>query len=292
VSGATCNPQETAVTPHAGSLAPDLVSVAIVPNANGGTEDSIVFTFDDPVTTPGGAAAFGYYTSSGTEVTGAASTIPAPGNLTQNASDSAQWSLNFAAGTTVGAVGGFVANGAVMDANAPGFLGVADALGAANSATTSVAPGAENAPQLQSAVVLSASNQFGVAADSVLLTWDMNISNPPANGSVAPPPQNDIHAYDADGTEMTCEGIGGAEAALDGSQGVIAALTANETVCSAFVLGAAFPAPPGIGTVAPASGQLAAITLVTVDANFATGASGTAGVGVPNPEGDVAVAAA
>jgi hypothetical protein len=205
--------------------------------------------------------------------------------------DAAQWSLNYPAGSTTGAVGGFVLIDGVTGANDPvpgDFVETApDALGAANSATTSVAPGAEDAPQIQSATVLSASNQFGVAANSVLITWDMNLANPgpyPAN-----PVSTLIHAYDADGTEMTCQAqVGNPNAALDGSQGVIAALTSNETVCSAFVLGSTQPA---IGTVPPASGQLASITLVTVDANFATGAAGTVGAGIPNPEGSAATAA-
>jgi len=273
-AGATCNPQEATITPHSGSLGPDLTTVAIVPNSNGGTSDSVVFTFDQPLTNASAliSADFGYYTSAGASVFGVA------GQTVQNPADAAQVSLNVAPGSTINAVGGIVLPGDVGGNSA--VVGVPDALGAPNPATSAIAPGVVTAPQLTSAAVLSSSNVFGVASNSVLLTWSMNLANPGAPPGV--PVASHIHAYDADGTEMTCQVGNGS--ILDGSQGVISALQPNESVCSAFVLGAT-----GVvaGGTVPAAGQVASIVLVTTDAAFGTGAPGTPGATVPNPEGSV-----
>jgi putative cell wall-binding protein len=272
-AGATCNPQEATITPHSSSLGPDLTTVAIVPHSNGGTNDSVVFTFNQPITAGSAttSANFGYYTSSGTAVFGIA------GQTVQNPADSAQVSLNVASGATITAVGGIVLPG-VVGGNS-GILGVADALGAPNPATSAIAPGVVTAPQLTNAAVLSSSNVFGVASNSVLMTWSMNLANPGLPPGV--PNAALIHAYDADGTEMTCQVGNGS--ILDGSQGVISALQPNESVCSAFFLGTT----GALGGTVPAAGQVASIVLVTTDAGFATGAAGTTGATIPNPEGAV-----
>jgi putative cell wall-binding protein len=274
-TGTYCNPTETAVSPHVGSLSPDLVTVSIVPQSNGGLTDSIVETYDEPVAA--GTIVdtdLGYYNTSGAEILSGGAAINGVPAVVQNPADSAQLSINFAPGSTTAAVGGVSLHGAVTGAN-NGNASRDDALGASNPATTAEAPGSIAAPQLTGAAVLTSSNVFGVASDSILYTWSMNLAAPAPNALF-------LHAYDADGTELTCA----TGFAVNGAQGTIAALQPNQSICSSFTLAAS-----GVADTPPSAGQVASVVLANVDAGYATGATSTVGSGIDNPAGSVVIAA-
>ena len=150
--------------------------------------DSIVETFDQPLN--GGGAGLpnfiptdlGYYQANGNQVFAAGggtfvNGVPAiqqePG---RRRADLAELPTG---NDGLTAVGGFALQGAVLSSNETPFhtfpVNLADALGASNPATTSLAPGSIAAPQVTNALILSASNQFGVASNSLLLTWSMNL---------------------------------------------------------------------------------------------------------------------
>jgi hypothetical protein len=266
-----CGPQKTNTSGHTASIGPDLTSVAIVPLTNGGINDSIVFTFNQPICAnlplTGGCvghapvlADFGYYNANGTFVPAAA-----PMTLQPNTSSSAQIALNVPPGSTSNAVGGFITAGAVFGANSTS-PNDNDELGAANPATTAIAPGVVTAPQLIHASIVTSTNTFGVPSNSALLSFSFNLAGVPAAAG--------IHLYDPDGTELTCN--------LALNTAASAAIPQNAVVCAGFVI-------QGTATI-PTATQIQTATLATVEAAAAgTGAAATAAAGIANTEGAVKV---
>jgi hypothetical protein len=250
-----CNPLESSDTPDVGTPAPDLVSAAFQPStATPATSDTVVYTFDAPVTT-GAASNFLVYQANGNQIGGATAAV--------NPANNSQVAVTFPAGTLSGANGGAPAVGASVNAaavtlsggaatNAPDEVGVTPTT---SGTTTTLTPGRTAGPDLVSVALTVTRDAFGaVSGVTATYTFDEAVTAP-VNTKFF------LYLNDAANSKATC---GTATA------GATATSTPNNTqvVCTGF-------------TGAPSLTALAGAVLGTVDDTAVTAAD----AGPSNPEG-------
>jgi hypothetical protein len=257
-----------------------LTGVTLTPGT-GTNLDTAQFNFDPVISSTVPTASmkmFGLVDSNGTGVpfnttaagcTNAPATTVAAGMVACQSSvgtaTTTQSILFFLPNGTLGAtsaVGGFVQAGAVSSASNAAIKNVDDELGAANSATSGQQPGVIAAPQLTKVTLATVSGGLGGSTTQVTYTFDSSVIT---TINVAR-----LHAYDGDGTELTCQTGAAGTGAAD-----------NTVVCSSFIQGS------GGGATVATSAQLSGIKLGTIDGGAVTGNSaGTTPVNAfPNPEG-------
>mgnify|MGYP001309700425 CR=1 FL=1 len=285
------SPLQAADTPRAPAASPSLTSVTFIPGSSSGTADTVVYTFDQALTSTPTASGFGWYLANGTQVT--CGTAPAANcNAARNPNNFDQIIVTVGTGgtaaaptgnnATLGAVGGNVKLGSVTAANT-GLTNADDELGAANpnNSGSTVTPGTVNAPQLQSVHVAT---NTGITGTSYSATY--TFTQPSSGGTTATPATtltaaqaNGLHLYDADGTELTCT------AAATGST----TATANQVTCTSFTQVANTSAnPPAAGTAATGAQQTSAV-FGTADYGTVFGSTAnSAPANNTNPEGGVA----
>ncbi|HZU72776.1 MAG TPA: cell wall-binding repeat-containing protein [Acidimicrobiales bacterium] len=266
-----CNPLEVTDTPHNASAYPDLTNVQIFSGSGPGGVDQMVYSFDQPIsTTTLNAADFYYYTSGATQVqctAGNGCQTSGANNVQVSSSNPSQVIVTWGVGTLKSAVGGEVAAGGVTGANS-NLQNQDDEFGATNPNQSTLTSGTVQAPQLQS-VKRNTINGPNGTSYSFTYTYSQPIAGTTTSTSVAYNTPQDLHVYDADGVELTCN------AATIGF-----GTAANQITCTSYFQQAN-------GNTAATNTQLTGATLGTSDAGAVTGANS------PNnhasPEGDAAV---
>jgi hypothetical protein len=250
-------------------------------NGNASTGDSILYTFDQPVTAPAaGYGPFNYFTSTGDEYSCSGTTTTKNGTATPTGCTTVRNPTNFdqilvtfgsAAGQLAQAVGASVGSGAVTNAN-NAATNDNDELKLTNTAPgATVTPGTVAAPQLVSVHVTSGTNGFGQTILSAVYTFTQPVAStgPAAAGGAV-----GLHLYDADGTELTCNTTANSASVGTGAN-------ANQVTCTSFIQGGT-----GVAGTAATNTQVSSAKLGTADAGAVTGS--TAPNNNPNPEGGVA----
>jgi putative cell wall-binding protein len=227
------------------SLTPDLAGAALVPAAVFGGPDSIAVTFDQPVTAPA-VTRFSAVMSNG-EAIPSLSAISMPGN-------SRAVLIALPVGTDANGVAVSVGAGAVT--NLTGVPNADDEIGTVNTPSAKITPGLTAGPGLISAALRSLIGASGTpVAEAAFLTFSEALGGPPA------PPLGRLHAYDADGTELTCAPApGGGTNGLDKADSLFPSVADPATLeCDNWSLGGLADGSP-----APLADQQA-IVLVTAD---------------------------
>jgi hypothetical protein len=193
-----------------------------------------------------------------------------------SSTDSTQVFATFPPGTGALAVAVAVQAGAVTD-QAGAIPNADDEIGVTNLPASTLAPGVTAGPMLSSAVL----SAFG-GDEAALLTFDQPLAGPAA------PNLSGIHAYDPDGTELTCTppASGGGLNGLDSSDNPFPSASAPATLrCDSWALGDTQAGPTS------SSAQQASIVLVALDPGVVANVAGqlnpaesmasTGGVGIP-----------
>ena len=216
---------------------PDLDSVVLLPGADPGDADRVLFRFDEPVTVTGNASLFRVYDASGREVF--ASAAQRSGSRNEN-----QVTATFAAAALDNVVGAAVAAAAVTDED--GFTNQADELGALIP-VVGVTSGRTAAPDLLS-VALSSTGSGTVPETSAVYTFDEDLN--PVTGAPGAAAIDAFLLYTADGQRLQCTGVAGTTFTI-GTRGP----ERRQATCSAYRL------PTGGAATAA---QVAAAVLATV----------------------------
>jgi hypothetical protein len=227
------------------TLTPDLFGAALLPTTAFGAQDGIAVTFDQAVIAPA-VARFSAVMSDGSAVPAlSAASIPGNGHAVI---------IALPAGTDADAVGIAVVSGAVSTPTS--VSNVDDEIGAFNTLSATITPGLTAGPGLQSAALRPLVGSRGTPiAEAALLTFSGPLAGP------SQPALGQIHAYDGDGTELTCAAAPGEAAnGLDQSDDPFPDAVAPATLqCDDWSL--------GTGAIGPAAriANQQAIVLVTVD---------------------------
>ena len=263
---------EATSTPAHGDVSPDprLTGISyVVGTASASTPDQAVFTFDKPVTGSSVQTShFSLFNSGGGNVPsaavacGTAAVTTAPGCQVTSAASTTSVDLFFPHGTLAGGVsgpivGGTVSAGGVANASNGLAFNPDDEFGALPSGLTpsTQTAGSIAAPQLSSATITPGTNGLGQATITVAYKFDTSVAaSVPAK----------FHAYDADGTSLTCV-----------APATVGTGTSDTTVtCTSYI--------QTVGGSPATATQLSGIVLVTVDNGAVTG--NTAGsVPAPSP---------
>jgi len=278
---------DSSVTPHASAAPiPRLTAVTLTPGTTGAA-DVAAFTFDEPVTgTAGtvstidtadfdlvqqdGGTAVG---PAGDEGGGTCSTLTPtsyPGCQVPSAAGGTVVDLFFPPGTfrAFAIVGGAVRSGAVLTANAPVFSNPDDELSASGAVT--LGAGSTNAIQLSGAQLNTALNPFGQPLYTVIYTFTEAVTLPPAN-------VDELHIYDADGTNLEC---------APGTATIGVGVADNQVTCRTFNQGvSATPAT----TTQLANAVVATVNFGTVSGNATVGVANEATNTYPSPEGEQSI---
>jgi hypothetical protein len=114
-AGQQVNPLQSADTPRANTVGPDLVSVSFTRGTGTTNPDIAVFTFDQPVSaTTGAGTLFRVYTNTGQELLGGTGTGVLTAPQVGPGATNNQVAVTFANGTLANAVGGNVLDAAVV----------------------------------------------------------------------------------------------------------------------------------------------------------------------------------
>jgi putative cell wall-binding protein len=275
-AGETAQYMEASQGPRASTSAPDLLSVVVYPPTSFGMPDTMIATFDVPVTpTSAAAAAMTAVLADGSSAPASSVAQPNPGSTNVE--------VAFDPGVGPSAVGLAVGSSAVVGASGPeaNVPNAPDELVAVNPRTVNVAPGLTEGPSLLSATLSSFAPGGVPTGEAALLTLDEPLAGPA-------PSLDQIHAFNADGTELTCAApsTGAGANGLDVSDNPFPDAAAPNTVqCDDWTVG---PTPGGVA--APIERQQS-IVLVTIDAgavssiedqhNLGQAVATTGGTGVP-----------
>jgi len=241
--------------PHLATASPSLTGAQLTPATTSGNPDQILFTFDQAVNAaavaPAGTAPvatdFFAVLSNGTQVPGSVAT--------RSTSSANQVLVTFAVGTDATAVSGAVSIGGVSAVAIGQLPNQDDEIAATNAATVTITPGLTAGPVLTAATVFPVKDSFGtIVGYGVVYTFNQSL------GTVAPVAAN-LHAYDSDGTLLTC--------------GTIAPAPYPSTTAPATATCVSF----GAATI----NQAQTAVLATTDFGAVSNAAGA-----PNPEGAVA----
>lgn len=249
-TGGITNQAEATSSPNtAVSTNPDLTGVTLnLKVGASGATDSIVYTFNGPVTIPTTAAGFNAITSAAGLVTN--------GTVDTANSTSTSIVIDYTDPALANVVAGSVTAGTVTSTNVAKATNLFNELGVANSSSSSVTPGIVDAPQLTGAAIASFTNSAGTSVDGIQYTFSQPIVTTGAILTGA-----GLHAYDANGTQLNC---------------IAATATGSTALCTSFVTTATTP-------VAATQTQISTASLGTADYNSVTGT--TAPYTNPNPEG-------
>lgn len=248
-TGGVTNQIEATSTPNSAVVnQPDLASVAIVLGANAGANDTLVYTFNGPVTAPLAANLLALNSDS---------TTSTPTSAAINSANANQVVATYPVGGLSKAVGG------IANVSAVTGLVLANELGVTNSSTSSTTSGTVAAPQLSGFASTPFTNGAGVSVPGATYTFTQGVTAAPAGAAPA-----GLHAYDADGTELTCATIG------------IVNAGGTTVMCQSFVAGSM-----NTGTAATTT-QVSGIVLGTADFGAVTGEA--APNANANPEGAAA----
>ena len=261
-NGTDANVMQAADISNGGNtIAPDLVSVELRPNADAEAADQALFTFDQPIlrnattgaVTGAGVGGFFLYETDGSVETGTTAVV--------NSVDPRQVLVTFDADATERVVGGFVTEEAVSSTTTPAVLNQQDEVGVANTSTEAgQTPGRTADPDLTGVALSQGTDQFNNPTGfRATYTFDEAVDATPVVG--------EFMLYLADGTQLIAQ---------DCTTGTVLTGTGqnNDTVtCTSF-------RAAGAGSNAT-SATVGAAVLGTVD----NGAVDALADGDDNPEG-------
>jgi putative cell wall-binding protein len=242
-------------SPRTTGQGPALSSASLLPATSFGGGDSILVTFDQPVSdqnvappaTPPEAARFFAVLADGTSLEANA--------VFRSASSPAQVLATFAPGIDARAVAIAVQAGAVTG-QVSGSGNADDEIAVSNSLQVTVSPGLTAGPGLVSVALAPVASSGAVTGESALLVFTQPLAGP------AQPSLNGIHGYDADGTQFTCKPatVGGGANGLDGADNPFPDAGAPATLqCDNWAVGALSSGPTA------SLKQQQAMVLVTLD---------------------------
>lgn len=229
------NPLQATQTPDANSTDPDLVSAVFTAGATAADDDTVTYTFDEPiqVTDP---LAFQVYDINGEETNSTAAVRSGTNNRVVIAT--------FDNGTVDDAVGASVEDSAVTAATGTARTNEEDEVGVTNQQTSTITAGRTAGPDLIDVDVVETAT-----GPVVVYTFDENIDE--ADAALDP---TDFDAYLADGTHLQCATA--TSNVSDGATGTAATTDDNTVRCTDFDV-------VGFGIATP--GQVRAVVLGTVE---------------------------